>query len=340
MSDQGMACPLDYRYNPRDFRGAPALTAHTVYVVGGLYGNPEALETLLEMKAAEERRGESVTLIFNGDFNCCNFDPATFRIINETVLEHTAIRGNAEAELARPGEYGGCGCNYPSYIDPSVAEQSDIIIGSLKRTAVDIPEIQTRLSALANHLTIEVGGQRIAILHGDPESLSGWGFAAEALAHLERDREHTGDGVPKDMETSEQRVTDYFRESDVAAFACTHTGLAFARDFRVEGRGRLVINNGCAGLPNFQGDLRGLLTRISANTQPPADSLYGITLEGVRYDALPIPYDTSKWLRRFHGDWPEGTPGFESYNDRITMGPAYTLAQAIRGNITEAPAQK
>lgn len=340
MSDEGRSCPLDYRTAPGDFREAPHLTARTVYVVGGLYGNPEALETLLEMKAAEERRGESVTLIFNGDFNCWNVDPATFRLINETVLEHTAIRGNAEAELARPGEYVGCGCNYPSYIDPSVTEQSNKIIESLNRTAVGFPEIQTRLSALANHITIEVGGQRIAILHGDPESLSGWGFAAEALAHLERDQAHAGEGVPEGMETSEQRVAGFFRESDVAAFACTHTGLAFARDFQVEGRGRLVINNGSAGMPNFRGDLRGLLTRISADARPPADSLYGITLERVRYDAIPIPYDTQAWLRRIRSNWPQGTSGFDSYNDRITRGPAYTLAQAIRGSVTDARAWK
>ena len=35
----GRVCPVDYTYSPAVFARAPDLTAETLYVVGGLYGN-------------------------------------------------------------------------------------------------------------------------------------------------------------------------------------------------------------------------------------------------------------------------------------------------------------
>jgi hypothetical protein len=93
-------------------------------------------------------------------------------------------------------------------------------------------------------------------------------------------------------------------------------------------------------MPNFRGRRGGLLTRISARPTPPAESLYGITANGLRYDALPIPYDPARWLRRFEADWPPGTPAHTSYHARIANGPAYTLAQAMRGAVRPGPGQQ
>ena len=38
-----------------------------------------------------------------------------------------------------------------------------------------------RLGELPRHLTAGVGGQRVGIVHGDPESLAGWRLALEAM---------------------------------------------------------------------------------------------------------------------------------------------------------------
>ena len=51
----GRTCPLHYRYSPALFREVPTEHAVTVYAVGGLYGNPEALAAVLDLKREEER---------------------------------------------------------------------------------------------------------------------------------------------------------------------------------------------------------------------------------------------------------------------------------------------
>ena len=55
----GRACPVSYRYSPAVFDRSPQLSVHTVYIVGGLYGNHQALDTILAM--AQRERDEAVT---------------------------------------------------------------------------------------------------------------------------------------------------------------------------------------------------------------------------------------------------------------------------------------
>ena len=62
----GRTCPLSYRYAPDVMRAEPALRTETLYVVGGLYGNEPALESVVRMFDAEPGPKH---LIFNGDFN-------------------------------------------------------------------------------------------------------------------------------------------------------------------------------------------------------------------------------------------------------------------------------
>ena len=45
----GRSCPTAYRYAPRVFDRAPDFEAEALYVVGGLYGNVEALEEIAAM---------------------------------------------------------------------------------------------------------------------------------------------------------------------------------------------------------------------------------------------------------------------------------------------------
>ncbi|HKI99725.1 MAG TPA: hypothetical protein VKB51_14720 [bacterium] len=328
------ACPADYACDPARLKRPPDLPAETLYVIGGLYGNPEALEALLARQAREERTGGPVTLVFNGDFHWFDVQPGAFRQVGEAVLAHAALRGNVEAELARDGGGMDCGCSYPDYVEPGVAERSNAIFARLAATAAADPAQRARLAGLPLHLVAEVGGRRIAILHGDPESLAGWRLAEEALAALDAsDGAAPQAGVPQ---TPAAQVAQWFRRAGADAFATTHTCLPFARDLLVDGRPRLLINNGSAGMPNFRGLRSGLITRISARPEVPLDSLYGIALGGVRYDALPIAYDHERWLRRFLADWPPGSPAHLSYHGRIVDGPGYTLAQAVRGRVQGA----
>lgn len=333
------ACPADYRTAPGSLSRTAELTAETLYVVGGLYGNPEALAAILALQAREERSGAPVALVFNGDFHWFDVQPAVFRQVGTAVQAHAALRGNVEAELARPGGSMDCGCSYPDYVEPGVPERSNAIFARLARTAAACPQQRAALAGLPLQRVAAVGGRRIAILHGDPESLAGWSLAEEALTGLDGPAapdpsagcaDGTGAPVPQ---TPLERIEAWFRRAGVDAFATTHTCLPFARDFVVDGQPRLVINNGSAGMPNFHGRRGGLLTRISARPEPHPQSLYGLTLAGVRYDALPVPYDHERWLQRFLADWPPGSPAHTSYFRRIAEGPAYTLPRAMRGNV-------
>jgi hypothetical protein len=55
----------------------------------------------------------------------------------------------------------------------------------------------------------------------------------------------------------------------------------------------MVVNNGCAGLPDFSGRHHGVLTRLSVDPGPPADSLYGITAAGLRSMRSPSTMTTA-----------------------------------------------
>ena len=331
MEIPGRSCPLAYRYQPEALAQPARLKADTLYVVGGLYGNPAALRALLE-RADHEPSGPP-TIVFNGDFHWLDVDPDDFQAISETVLAHHGIKGNVEAELAS-GEGAGCGCAYPDYISDDIVDRSNQIMTRLRATAGQFPELVDRLGDLPRYLTASVGGRRIGVLHGDPESLAGWRLALEAMEPgdpLVR-RQVGWHGQP----TTTADLLDWFHRAEVTVFACTHTGLPYAQDLTDhQGRRRLVINNGSAGLPNFTGTTFGVITRLSTDPQSPADGLYGITLDGLRCDAVPLAFDLHWWLARFTEQWPQGSPAYDRYVARITGGTPLRLQQAIRGAVTQ-----
>jgi hypothetical protein len=322
------SCPPSYRYSPAEFRSAAAVHAKTAYVIGGLYGNVEALHAILRMQEAEARRGTDVTLVFNGDHNWFDVDPTSFREINQVALESVAIRGNVEAEIAAPT--GGCGCNYPDYVNAEYVARSNAIMARLQETSREFSEIRAALDALPMSRTIQVDSQRIGIVHGDPEMLSGWSFAAERLSPS--GKVCSGDEAAAEL-TPRETIEGWFRDAGVTAFASSHTCLAHARDFEVDGTQRLVMNNGAAGLANFAGGTFGLITRISEDPAVPAESLYGITIGGVRFDALPVRFDQQAWVARFLANWPPGSPAYEAYFDRIVNGPNFELQDALGGKV-------
>jgi hypothetical protein len=322
----GRSCPLHYRY-PADVFAAPAtLRSQTLYVVGGVYGNVPSLHRVLEMKREEEQRtGGRVDLLFNGDFNWFDSDADGFIEINTKVLEHLALQGNVEAELDGAGDDNGCGCNYPEYVDAVVVDRSNAIIRTLQARAAAHPELRVRVLALPKFCSVDIGGQKIGVVHGDAQSLAGWDFGYEAMPALPGEL-----GAGCTYRNPLEAIANVFRIAGVSAFASTHTGLPFLQDFNIEVGRRLIINNGAAGLPNFKGSTFGLLTRVSAEPDVPAHSLYGTTLDGLRFDALPIHYDAAAWLELFLANWPAGSPAHAGYVERMAHGPDFTVAQAIR----------
>jgi hypothetical protein len=328
MTVPGRSCPIAYRYRPEDLAGPAGIACTTLYVVGGLYGNRHALEAVLARAAAESSRPE---IVFNGDFHYLDADPAAFGAIADGVGTQRATLGNVEYALTTDDAEVGCGCDYPDYVPDAVVANSNTAVARLHATATDFPEHTAALAELPRYLTAALGGRRVGIVHGDFESLAGWKLALEATDPIDPDaRAHTGfSGTP----TSSAQIADWCRRAHIEIVCCTHTGLPYAQDHHHDGGPYLVANNGCAGLPNFTESHHGVLTRLSTNPDPPPDALYGINLNGLRFDALPVSYDHARWASDFTHIWPPGTAAHRNYHQRLQHGTWLTAQHATRGNL-------
>ncbi len=311
----GRTCPLSYRYLPSVFDRPAEVIAETVYVIGGLYGNPFALQSVQDLAAAEPT---PPALVFNGDFNWFNIDSDVFRHINTTVLRHTALRGNVETELASDNDQG-CGCAYPDNVSDAEVARSNEMLRTLRTTARGFPDLRAALARLPMHAVAEVGPARIGLVHGDAESLAGWGFAEDQLCRPDR----------------AAALMRIFASANVDIFASSHTCLPALRTL---GYGT-VINNGATGMPNFSNDLSGLITRISVRASPHAP-VYGVKAAGVHVDALRVAFDHAAWTAAFERQWPAGSAGHLSYFRRITHGPSYSPHQAAMPDATPAAARQ
>lgn len=309
---EGRSCPLAYRYRPESLCEEPAPVLEDVlYIVGGLYGNPYALDEIERMALAEERQGRRVRLVFNGDFNWFNADDALFRDINNRVLGHTVSLGNVEYELAHPSAEAGCGCAYPDFVDQGVVERSNRIMTRLQGVAEQHPEIQRQLALQPRYRCLIFGGLKILVLHGDPESLAGWGLAHESFSAA-----------------NETDAEAWLGVTDADVIACTHTCLPVLWSGVVKGRSRTVVNNGSAGMGNLRSDPRGLITRIGLS-RPATEPVAGNTATGVDVSLLPVAFDTTAWLGQFDALWPAGSDAAASYRQRLLNGTSLTPEQIV-----------
>ena len=337
------ACPLAYRLGAHKLRNAPALRCETLYVIGGLYGNLQALESI-QSRARQE--ADTPTLVFNGDFNFFNAEKQWWRALNETIRSsplHVAMAGNVEIESSDPHSVG-CGCGYPAYVPSRVIQRSDRIVGALRSIAIHSgeSELLSWLRSLPKALVAEFGPERrrVGIVHGDVDSLSGWSLGVECMSPADKDlRSKLGcDSASGDAHLPlppPSTILEWCEDAQVTALLSTHTCLPFGQF--VDGTSghererRAVFNNGSAGMPNFKGTRYGLITRVSTHLAVPEDTLYGGVADGLRYDAIPIHYDHEAWLLQFTSRWPDGSDAHASYYSRLLDGPdSFSLKQAAR----------
>jgi len=319
MKGPGRSCPPHYGYSPRVFARAPDFTAGTLYVIGGLYGNPLALDEIDRMAALE---AEPPRRVFNGDFHWFDAEPSLFAMVQRRVLVHLALRGNVETELAADDSEAGCGCAYPESVPDDDVERSNAILARLRGVAAEVPDARRALAAAPMHAVAQVGALRIGIVHGDAWSLAGWRFAHDQL----HDAAH------------EKQLAAAFELGAVDGYACSHT-CAPALKATSEG---FVFNNGAAGMANFAGEQSGLLTRVSTRPLPRAleqARAFGLFERGVWVDALRIGFDAARWLECFDANWPSGSPAALSYRERIVRGPAFTVEHALGREIVACPVQ-
>lgn len=292
MSEAGRVCPLHYRYGAGALARAPEQLADTLYVVGGLYGNVFALDALEALIGAE---AGPVEVVFNGDFHWFDVDDAGFSEVDRRVAGHHAILGNVEAELGEAADDAGCGCAYPDSVDAATVARSNRIHARLKCTAARHPDVLSRLSALSMFARWRVGALAVGIVHGDADALAGWRFDPAALDDM----------------ANRAWIEQAFARARVDVFASSHTCAAGLRSFD----GRIVVNNGAAGMANFATDTRGLVTRISTRSSP--HPCHGVVRDGVHIDAVPLAFDAVAWRAAFLANWPEGSDAHRSYWPRI-----------------------
>jgi hypothetical protein len=322
----GRSCPLHYRYAPDVFACAAPGTLKdldVLYVVGGLYGNALALDAVLALFDAEVGNKR---LVFNGDFHWFDADAATFADVQRRVLAHAALRGNVETELAAAPppatdaaaagfEDAGCGCAYPAWVNDAVVQRSNRILNRLRQVVT--PQQRTELAALPMTLRADVGPLRLGIVHGDAQSLAGWGFAQEHL----QDAAHRAE------------VLLWFAAAQVHAFASTHTCLPVFQALAARSsQPRWVFNNGAAGMPNFAGDAAGLVTRVALSPFAGPQRRFGLQAFGVHVEGLAIQTDAAATQRQFLRHWPAGSDAHASYFQRIVAGPDYRLADVVRSD--------
>lgn len=304
----GRSCPVHYRYRADAIAAAGATEASVLYVIGGLYGNTEALSTILALSAHETA---TATLCFNGDFNWFNVASSEFERVNQTVLQYDALRGNVETEISDDSTAGDCGCAYPEWVDKEVVERSNLIITKLKKTASSYTETTRQLASLPMFRRYQLADTTVAVVHGDCESLSGWGLAQETI----------------DNPAQQQQVNQWADQANCQVIASTHTCLPFLyRSKTVQ-----VINNGAAGMPNFQGTHFGCITRLATVPRPDSvESLYGHHTQHIYIDAVPIHYDHTQWIDTFRKQWSADSPAYLSYYDRLQGELSYALTDAQR----------
>lgn len=121
-------------------------------------------------------------------------------------------------------------------------------------------------------------------------------------------------------------------DAHVDVFASTHTCLPVFQQVQVPGRAQAawVLNNGAAGMPNFQGDAAGLLTRIAHTPLEGPQRRCAVQAHGLHLEAIAIETPAAAAQARFLQQWPEGSDAHASYFSRIAAGPAYSDADVIR----------
>lgn len=193
------------------------LTARRVALLGGAYGNVEAVAATLA--DARARGAEAVWCL--GDLG--GFGPDPDGVV--TLLRQAGagcVQGNYDVAVA--AGHADCGCGYADPRDNHFAAIA-------YRYTVEHTSSESRrwLGALPPAARLDLGGRRVLLCHGSPRQVNEFLWESTTPTELLA------------------RFCDRYA-TDVLAF--THTGLRWHRDL---GDGRHAVNVGAAGRPENDG---------------------------------------------------------------------------------------
>lgn len=320
----GRVCPIDYRYSASSIRDQPAVCCDAAWMVGGLYGNLEALEVIERAHAADPVAG--ARLVFNGDFHWFDAQPDWFSTVQSRVMRHDALRGNVETECAREAFDAeiGCGCAYPSAVDDGVVTRSNRMLAQLWQ-ACNHGGHAAALATLPMFRHLRVGSARVAVVHGDLESLAGWSFDASSRAICDAS----------------------IRAAQFDVIASSHTCTPVSRLLPAAGDGpaTMLMNNGAAGMANLRSDCAGMVTRLGMepfaalgqrrHAELDVRVLFSRRHAGIWVESIAIDFDLPAWVRRFSSHWPSGSDAELSYGGRIRLGGTVTADEVFAGVMPE-----
>ena len=295
----------DYAIDPSEWDKDPIAVCDTLYSVGGVYGNLEAMKTVREMVAAEE--GE-VCVVYNGDYHWFDGTAENFQEVERLLEGYIPMNGNVEFELAREQECGvGCGCSYPTSMSDAFVGRSNAIFGRMKESVSKVPGLANVVAGRPGWGIVQVGDVFVGLTHGDEKSVSGWGCSVDSIHDAQRVAE----------------LDEFFANHKVDVLSTTHTCAAAA----IATEHGAVINNGSAGLPEYKGMLFGLVNRISKTPHP--DALYRTMVKGIYVEAVPVRYDHDTFISWFDSVWDADSPAAESYRPRAIAGPDTVYSDAV-----------
>jgi NADPH-dependent 2,4-dienoyl-CoA reductase/sulfur reductase-like enzyme len=143
MEARGRSCPRSYRYRPEALAGPARLEADTLYVVGGLYGNPVALRALLER--ADREPGGLPAMMFNGD--CVH---THHRLLSEPSYLPLGTIAHKQGRIAGENALGGQ-ASFAGSLGTQVVKVFDLAVA---RTGIRDAE-----AAAAGHDPVTVGSE-------------------------------------------------------------------------------------------------------------------------------------------------------------------------------------
>ncbi|MDP2354622.1 MAG: metallophosphoesterase family protein [Beijerinckiaceae bacterium] len=156
-------------------------------IFGGAYSNLEATQAML---AEAARRGVApANIICTGDVVAyCADAQATLDLVMQSGVR--VVMGNCEESLAVSAD--DCGCGFEA------GTACDLLSATWYAYAAKQVRDDQRawMGALPRRLDIEIGGSRLAVIHGGVEQIAGYVFASTNAAEKSRQIALTGaDGV-------------------------------------------------------------------------------------------------------------------------------------------------
>jgi SAM-dependent methyltransferase/predicted phosphodiesterase len=199
-----------------------------VLIFGGPYSNVEATAAVLD--EARRRGIPPGNIVCTGDLAAYCADPqAVINLVRESGIR--LVMGNCEESLAT--EAAGCGCGFSA--DSACAALSSQWYPYVDRN-VDA-ESRVWMASLPRRLDLEVGGRRLAVIHGSVTQINRFVFAS-----------------------SDDAIEEELTASGCNGVIGGHCGLPFTR----ETGGRLWHNAGVVGMPANDGTPRVWFSTLTA----------------------------------------------------------------------------